>query len=327
MRKAVALQIVALLVSGMLSVAEGRLYRWVDDDGNVHYSDNVPPDQVDSGHTEISEEGVRIRSVPRAKTPEEIEKEKELERLRTQQERLLEQQRSADRVLLRSFRSEDDIRMARDGKLAAIDVMIDVTKKNVRRQQEWLAGLRAEAANLERTGKVVHQHLIDNIAQTERAIQEAYSTIVDREHQKTTIRSSFDQDIVRFRQLKNLPGSETKREAEEARPVLHNIVTCTGEEECNRLWTKAKAYVRQKAMTTIQTSGDNIVITAPPASEQDVGLILSRIIDKEGDGASLFLDLQCERSLRGERTCQGEQAQAIIEEFRPAIAGENAPPP
>jgi hypothetical protein len=325
MHKTIALSIMALLLSGLVLDADGGLYRWVDEDGNVHYSDNVPPTRSGKGHTELSEGGVRIKSIPPVKTPEQVEKERELERLRAQQKRLLEQQQSADRVLLQTFRSEDDIEMAREGKLAAIDVMIDVTKNNIRRQQEWLAGLLTDAANLERTGKAVPQHLSDNISQTERSIRYAYSTIVDRENQKKSIRTSFDQDLLRFRQLKHLPASGSRIKARETRPILHNIVTCSGPEECADLWNKATAYIRRNATTPVQTRGENIFITAPPATEQDISLILTRIDEKDGVGASLFLDLQCERSLRGEKMCEGPQARGIIEGFRPALAGEDRP--
>lgn len=327
MHKTLALLIPAFVMSGMAFSAHAGLYRWVDEDGNVHYSDSVPQAQIKQGHTELSEEGIRINSTPPAKTPEEVLKEKELERLRAQQERLLEQQRSADLVLLRTFRSEDDVKMAGDGKLAAIDVMINVTKNNVRRQQEWLAGLLSEAADLERTGKPVPRHLSDNIAQTAQAIRDAYSTILDRGAQKDSIRSSFEQDLIRFRQLKNLSETDAPELAQDPRPILHNIVTCAAPEECSRLWEKSTDYVRQHASTPVQASGENIFITAPPASEHDISLILSRINDKEDPGASLFLDLQCQRSLRGQRKCQSQQAQDIIQGFRSAIMGEQASRP
>lgn len=227
-------------------------------------------------------------------------------------------------MLLRTFRSEDDLAMARDGKLAAIDVMIDVTKNNIRPQQERLARLLADAANLERVGKPVAQHLSDGIAQAEREIRDAYATIVGREQQKDSIRIRAEQDLIRFRQLKDLPVFRVPILVGEVHPVLHNIVTCAGSEECDRLWEKAIAYTRRHATTAIQSGSAVLLITAPPVAEQDIGLILSRIDDKEGPGALLFLDLQCERSARGKELCQGQRAEGIVGGFRPAITGRDA---
>jgi hypothetical protein len=306
-------------------VGYAGLYRWVDDEGNVHYTDTIPPSQVTKGHTEITEQGIRVKTVPPAKTAEELQKEQELERLRAQQERLIEQQRAADRVLIQTFRSDDDIVMARDGKMASIDVMIQVTKNNIRRQQEWLGRLRTEAANLERAGKPVPQHLSDSIANAERSIRDAYATILDREAQKRSIRESFDRDLKRFRELNKLSDSQKPREPQTRLPVLHNIVNCRDTEECERLWSRAVAYVQQHATTQVQTSGANILIAAPAASGDDISLILSRINDKDGEGSSLFLDLQCQSSLRGEEMCQSPEAKEILAGFRAALTGGEGP--
>jgi len=326
MRKAITLLIPLLLVSTLSSVCHGELYRWEDQDGKVHYTDSIPPDQVESGHTELSEEGIRVKSVGKAKTPEEVEKEQELKRLRAEQKKLLEKQRSEDQVLVRTFHSEDDIIMAREGKITAIEVMIEATKNNVLRQQERLVKLLGQAADLERTGKEVHGNLIDGIRQVEEAIRDSYATIVTQEKQKNEIRAKFDQDLARYRQLKKLPVSKSPLPIQEKRPVLHNMVACAGPTECNRLWEKAKEYVRQNATTAVQTSNPQIVITAPPTTEKDISVILSRIDDKGGPGATLFLDLQCKRALNGREVCKGKRAETIVEGFRPALVGEETSP-
>ena len=320
MRTTLARLLAILLVAGLVPLGEAGLYRWVDEDGNVHYSDNVPAEHVRSERTELSDHGVRIKTVPAAKDLEEIEKEQALERLRKQREELLEEQRSADLVLLRTFRSEDDISMARDGKVAAIDVMIDVTKNNIRLQQEKHARLITEAADLERVKKPVPEHLSDSIAQTERGIRDAYATIVVREEQKRSIRESFDRDLARFRQLKHLPTTDSEITTTKPRPVLHNIVACADARDCRILWARATAYVDKHATTPVQGSSNTFIITAPPAAEQDVSLILVRIDDQEGPGASLFLDLRCHRSIRGQEICKGPEARGIIEGFGPALA-------
>ena len=124
----------------------GKLYRWVDEEGNVHYTDQIPADQVDRSRDELSDKGVRTATVPRAKTKEEREEERRVEQLRAEQQRLIEKQQAADRVLLRTFRSQDDIVMAMGGKLAAISVMIKITQGNIRRHQKKLADLQHQAA-------------------------------------------------------------------------------------------------------------------------------------------------------------------------------------
>ncbi|MCG6862604.1 MAG: DUF4124 domain-containing protein [Chromatiaceae bacterium] len=327
MYRSIALLIALLLLSVLASSSDAGLYRWVDEEGEVHYSDSVPPERVKSEHTELNKAGVRVKIVPHAKTPEEAQKELELQRMRAQQRQLLEEQHTADRVLLKTFRTEDDLTMARDGKIAAVDVMIEVARGNISRQQTRHAELLAKAANLERAGNPVPPHLSDAIAKAERAIRDTYAGIVDREEQKRDIRARSDRDLKRFRELRNLPASNAPVPKRETRPILHNIVTCPNPEECDRLWKKATDFVRQHSTTSVQASSSVIFITAPPMKEQDISLILSRISHNDGQSASLFLDLQCKRSVRGKEFCRGPKTQGIIKEFRPALTGEDNPRP
>lgn len=299
--------------------AEARLYRWVDESGAVHYTDQVPPSQVEKGHTELNDRGLRVDTVPPAKSVEEVQRERALERLRAQQERLVEQQNAADRALLRTYRSIDDLIMARDGKVAAIDVVIGVARAKAHRQQERLEGLQAEAANLERAGKPVPQHLAETMAKSEREIQDIYGSIVEREQQKDRIRVDFDREIKRFRQLRKLP-EDGSASAEDGAPDLGNLVPCKDDEECARLWQRALSYVKAHATTPIQTLGPNILITASPQRPEDVSLTLSLIRDTGLESASLFLDLQCKAQGPMENGCKDQRSLEILEGFRDAVS-------
>jgi hypothetical protein len=316
-RPLVLFAVAALLVPAL---SEARFYRWVDEQGVVHYTDQIPPTQVDKGHTSLSDKGVPLETVPPAQTLDELKREQELKRLRAEQERLLEQQRAADRVLLSSFRSVDDLIMARDGKLASVDVVIGVARGNIRREQERLAQLRSEAADLERAGRPIPPHMDEGIAKTERAIRDAYTSIVERERQKEEIRVAFDRDHKRFRQLKEIPEDEAQLPVDPSRPALSNLVSCAGREQCARLWARAVAYVREHATTPVQTAGLNILITAAPKSPEDLSLALSLIQDQGEETASLFLDMQCKNQGSADLDCEEERVQRVLDGFRQAVA-------
>ncbi|MCB1629640.1 MAG: DUF4124 domain-containing protein, partial [Xanthomonadales bacterium] len=59
-----------LLAGGSVSAA--KLYKWVDENGNVHYSDQVPPSQAKQARSELNEQGVAVKQVDRALTAEEL---------------------------------------------------------------------------------------------------------------------------------------------------------------------------------------------------------------------------------------------------------------
>lgn len=313
----------ALVVAAALLVpalAEARFYRWVDEQGVVHYTDQIPPTQVEKGHTALSDKGIPLETVPPAQSLDEIKRERELKRLRAEQERLLEQQRAADRVLLSSFRSLDDLIMARDGKLASVDVVIGVARGNIRREQERLAQLRSEAADLERAGKPIPTHLEEGIAKSERAIRDAYSSIVERERQKEEIRVDFERDHKRFRQLKEIPDDVAQVPEDPSRPAVSNLVGCASRAQCARLWARAVAYVREHATTPVQTAGPNILITAAPKTSEDLSLSLSLIPDHGEESGSLFLDMQCKNTGSADLDCKEERVLRVLDGFRRAVA-------
>jgi len=312
--------LVSALMLSVPALCEARFYRWVDEDGVVHYTDKIPPAEVDKGHTALSDTGVPLETVPPAQTPDELMRERELKRLRAEQERLLEQQRAADRVLLSSFRSVDDLIMARDGKLAAVDVVIGVARGNIRREQERLAQMRSEAADLERAGKPIPPHLEEGMAKSERAIRDAYSTIVERERQKESIRNAFERDRKRFLQLKQLPEDKNQVPEDTSRPAISNLVTCTGKRQCARLWDRAVAYVRKTATTPVQTTGPNILIMGAPKTAEDLSLALSLIDEQGEDTASLFLDMQCKNQGSADLDCSEDRMLGVLDGFRRAVA-------
>ena len=66
------------LVAGNNSDQGIQLYRWVDDQGNVNYTDRIPPSEINKERTELSEQGTRVRTIPPAKSSEQIQREREL---------------------------------------------------------------------------------------------------------------------------------------------------------------------------------------------------------------------------------------------------------
>jgi hypothetical protein len=317
--------LLGLLLATSLPTPAQQLYRWVDDQGNIHYSDVMPPTEVEKGHTQLSPQGMRLRTVPPAKTPEEIRRERELERLRAQQQRMLEQQRADDRVLLNTFQSVDDLIMTRDGNLSDIDTMIQFKKGNIRRQQDWLTKLRADAADLERKGKPVPDQLKERIISTEGAIEDALAAIVEREQQKQQIRKKFDRDLKRLRQLKNLPPGAAPQEAVAARrPELDNLVECLDRASCEKLWQRALSYVRRHATMPIESLGTDVAITEAPKDRDDIALTVSRIWRHDGEGASIFLDVQCRSYSPGQdQACRTEARSRVLNGFRSALESDD----
>lgn len=152
---------------------QAKMYRWIDKDGHIYYSDKVPPKQSKLERNVLNDSGRVVETVKAAKTQEQIELEKRLAILRAEQEKIIAKQKWIDKVLLSTFRNVDDLRLTLNGKLVAVDAQKRVYVKNKEFLLEDLARLHKRAAQSERRGKKVPVSILDQMAQIEKNIQAA----------------------------------------------------------------------------------------------------------------------------------------------------------
>ncbi len=317
----------ALIVTFPLT-ASAKLYRWVDEQGNVHYTDQIPPEQAKQGRSEFNKEGVEVERVEAAKTEEELAKERELERLRAEQQKLIEQQKEADKALLRTYRSEDDLIMARDGKLTAIDVQIKLARNNIETQKSHLADLQQQAAEQERKGEKVSQATLDRIKKLRNGLKQNYDLILRKKQEQEEILKEFQNKLERYRALKT-PNSTAAAAPQNDKPAvtqLDTMVLCNEQAACDTFWKRAQEYLRNNAVTPIQIASDNIVTTAAPANEEQFSITISRTIRPNENFTRIFLDLQCKSTSLGDALCKSERLQKIRAGFRPALGVKQVKP-
>ncbi len=315
------------IVSTLATTVEAaKLYKWVDEEGHTHYSDKLPPTEVKRERSQLDEHGVTIDHVDAAKTPEQLRQEAEEERLRREQEKLAEKQRQEDRVLLRTFRSEDDIIMARDGQIQAVDTYIRVTESNIKRLKHTLTEMQKNAAELELSGQAISPSYRKDIESKRQALKDSYQSIVQHEEEKNRIRQSFAKDLKRFRELKQLvqtddPMQEANQSYTEA---LKNVYNCANNKDCEQPWQRARAYVRKHSTTPVKMDGENILMTGAPVENDDISITISRIRDRKTNQTLIFMDLQCKETSQGIALCKrGEKVMRIKEGFQAALEGES----
>ncbi|MFK8074975.1 MAG: DUF4124 domain-containing protein [Granulosicoccus sp.] len=103
---------VALLLP--LSTAQAEVYRYVKD-GQVFYGDRMPEPTHQNGHSVLNKQGVVFREV--------LSRDERRQKLRALEER--EQLDSRDRALLDTFRTEDELVLAHDRRLALLDTQME----------------------------------------------------------------------------------------------------------------------------------------------------------------------------------------------------------
>ena len=206
MRVALLSALIAALLC--LSTAAGAVgtpssfhYRWHDAQGGLHYSDSIPPDVVPLGYDIVDDNGFLVRHVERQKTPaERAAADAEAARVAAVQ-RAAQNQASADRQLLASYRSEAELREAQQAKLAQMQQSIDTTQSNLRGQEQNLTELLAHAADLERSGKPVPPELRKRLADQRQSVADERNQVTHLQSERETTARQMDAELKHYRLL------------------------------------------------------------------------------------------------------------------------------
>ena len=195
----------ALVLAPLTAPLAEELYRWTDDDGNVHYSDTLPADKAPDARDIYDRAGQHLERVDAALSEEERELQRERERQEREAEELQRreaaEQAEYDRMLRRTFTSAEAIQEAQAERINNLRSSIQLARSRIARHDEELERLREEAAQQERISGgnpgPVHERIEEIQARVDR--QEAF--IQRRQADKDEIRRTFDNHIQRFREL------------------------------------------------------------------------------------------------------------------------------
>jgi len=199
---ALLIGITLLTVSGTNAAGTQKTYRWVDKQGNVFYGDKIPPEFAAQGSKELSGQGVVVKTNAPPLTEEQRAESQRQEKIKAEQDRIAQEKKAHDRMLLSTFSTEEDLIMTRNGKVASMDAMISATKSRNQSLQKSLAAMRASAAERERNGQLIPDKLRKDIAAMQTQIRDNLSYIASKQREQEELRTQFETDLERFRVLK-----------------------------------------------------------------------------------------------------------------------------
>lgn len=319
--------IVFSLMLVMAQNTQARFYRWVNEKGEIIYSDQVPPEEAKHKKEAINKSGRVTEVIEGAKSKEQLELEARLQALRKEQEKIIAKQKSDDKVLISTFRSLDDMKRMLDGKLSSIEVQQRVAESNLHRLQTQLQNQQKNAAKFEREGKSVPLFVLDEIAATERQIVLAREEIERQMQRKEQVRKDFEADMARFIFLTQ--SSETVEKISDTSAELKaeselGLVSCDNTEQCNRAWQLARTFVQKFSSTPINVANDLLIMSSDPSTDQDLSLSVSKMV-RSGRKTQIFLDIRCWKSSIGDELCASQKVRDIRTSFRPFIEAGLSP--
>ena len=182
-----------LLFSLLLPLSGGaaELYRYVDDKGvTVLSRQGVPPEFIGKGYQVLNDQGRVVRVIPPAPTPEEFA------RMQADKARA-----SSDAQLLRLYTNLDDVDRARERKLAELDSVTSVARGNLQSVRTQQANLQSQAADHERAGRQVPEHLLAQINNLKEEQQRLQRDIARYKGIRTQAEAGFAADRARLAEL------------------------------------------------------------------------------------------------------------------------------
>ena len=198
---------VALLaLCGYLNSAEAAIKCWTNKEGVRECGNAVPPEFAQQAHEEKSASGMTIKRTERSKTPEEIAaarvEQEALAKKQAEIAAIAHQQAAADKVLLATFSSEDDLVLARDGQMANVESQKKLAESRITKLQKSLDQLISKAADRERRGQRVPSEISKEIANLRGEIADQKNFIVAKDTDALKLKGKFEADLARFRELK-----------------------------------------------------------------------------------------------------------------------------
>ncbi len=208
---------IVLALSTVLAMSHAhaqKMYKWVDEDGNVHFSDQVPPDQVDKARDQINTDGITVDSVERAKTAEELAAEKAA-REEAYAAKVAEEKRLADeKKLLDSYASAEHIMQVRDEKLIPVEKSIKSSTDYLASKSQQLSTLMDRAASQERAGKPVNQNSKLAIERARAEILELQEFIERKKNEREALIRIYDEEYVKYNEIVGRKAAEATEQSE-----------------------------------------------------------------------------------------------------------------
>lgn len=195
--------------------AQAKMYKWVDEDGQIHFGDKIPTKYMLKEHDELNEHGVRTRHREAAKTPEQKAEERRLEREREKIALEEKKKKQRDRVLLDTYTTERDLIVARDSRLDAVNSQIRLAETIISDSNKKIESMEQQVTEIKASNREVPVDLYNRIDNEKEQV--AVQTEVMEKHKKRSVKISeqFNGYIERFKVLKAEQKEKRERLAEE----------------------------------------------------------------------------------------------------------------
>lgn len=174
-------------------------YRWVDEQGVVHYGDHIPPQYANRERQVLNGQGVEVGHQDGQKTAEQLASDA---REHASQIR----QRQHDAFLITTYTSVKDIEALRDVRLEQLRGQRTAAEQYVESLRSRLASLQTLALNFQpyssnASARRMPDDLAENLVRTVNELDVQSRALASQGEEESSLRAQFQADIERYRAL------------------------------------------------------------------------------------------------------------------------------
>ena len=189
--------------------SKSHVYRWVDEQGAIHYGDQVPPQYADQDKVVLNSQGVPVGTIPGRRTPEQLQVESDRRAAEDRARNAATQARVRDQNLLATYLSVEEIEALRDRRAEIVEGQARVTTQYVQQLRARQNQLEQQAQhfkpyNTAPNAPQMPERLAEELVRTTTDIATQQRNLEAKRLELERMKAQFSSDIARFRELKKI---------------------------------------------------------------------------------------------------------------------------
>ena len=191
--------------------AQAILYKWVDDEGRVHFGDRIPVQFQLKAHDEMNHRGIVLKHREAAKTPEQRAEARLLEKERKKVELAEKKRKQRDRVLLDTYTTERDLIVARDSRLEAVGSQVQLAETIISDSNKTIGSLEKQVVQIKASNREVPADIYQRIDSEKQQVKVQSQVKQGHIKRRDEITAQFSGYVERFKVLKAEQEARRKR--------------------------------------------------------------------------------------------------------------------
>ena len=205
----------AIILASSAFSAQAKMYKWIDEEGQMHFGDKIPPKYLVKEHDELNEQGVKVKHKSAAKTQEEKAAEQRLKREQKKAALIEKRKQQRDRVLLDTYTTERDLIVARDSRLDAVGSQIQLAETIISDSNKKIDAMEKQITEIRASNREVPLDLYDRLENEKQQVIVQSKVMETHKKRRDEIAKQFNDYIKRFKVLKAEQKAKRERIAKE----------------------------------------------------------------------------------------------------------------